>query len=423
MDIQGFGDIVSLAQGRTGTLLKADVERLSSGLRINASADDPSGLAISESLQAQVNGLDAGVRSVQDANNALNVADGALQAISDILQRVRSLVVKANSDFESASDKANLQAEINQLTLEIDKIAQNTEFNGKKLLDGSLSNATPLPGRLLISENDVLSNGTGTLLDTTVDPTQPSTPPTGSPQFVQKLTVDSYDASTNQLLVTVVIEGSDTTSFGPSQTAQFYVTPGTNYAVGDFPPAPGSPEFTQSSQNGAGQPVLGFNIGTLTVNDVGKTSVVESLDPQVKAPGQALEVNTGAGEGTTTSVDIPAVSTINLGVNDIQIGDALANQASEYRVDYGIQELANIRAQVGAQNVALQESASDASIAAVNYQASESAIRDTNIAQTTTDFTRQQILTSVQTALLSRLYGQAPQVVALVQGSFGAGLG
>ena len=423
MEIQGFSDIVSLAQGRTGTLLKADVQRLSSGLRINTSADDPSGLAIAERLQAQVNGLDAGVRNVQDANNALNVADGALQAVSAILQRIRALVVEGTSDLKTSADKADLQTEVDQLAREIDQISQNTTFNGKKLLDGSLSSAVPLPGRLLIPVNDALSNGSGTLLDTTLDPAQPSTPSTGSPQFTQSLTVDSYNAATGLLSVTVVISGSNPALFGPPQTAQFFVVPGTNYAVGDFPPSVGSPEFTQSSQNGSGQPVLAFNIGTLSVSDVGKTAVVVSLDPQTKAPGQALEINTGAAEGSTISVDIPAVNTTNLGVNDIQIGDTLTNQADEYRVDYGINALANIRAQVGAQTVSLQETASDASLAAVNYQASESALRDTNIAQTTTDFTREQILTNVQTALLSRLYGQAPQIVALVQGSFSPGIG
>src|SRR5476649_1790647 len=106
MDIRGFGDIISLAQGRTQTALNADVTRLSSGLRINTSADDPSGLAIAEKLQSRVNGLDAGTQSVQDANNALNVADGALQAISDILLRIRTLVVEGTSDLKTADDKA-----------------------------------------------------------------------------------------------------------------------------------------------------------------------------------------------------------------------------------------------------------------------------------------------------------------------------
>jgi flagellin-like hook-associated protein FlgL len=213
-------------------------------------------------------------------------------------------------------------------------------------------------------------------------------------------------------------EGADTGTFGPTQTASLQVQAGTNYQIGDFPPTPGTPEFTLSSFNNSGQPVLGFNIGTINADDVGATQTVVSLSATVKAPGQALEVNTGDAEGTVISVDIPAVNSINLGVSDVQVGDSFTNQAAEYRVDYGIQTLANVRAQVGAQTVSLQESASDAAIADVNYQSAESNIRDTDIGQTTTDFVRQQIQVSVQTAILSRLYGQAPEVVALVQGSF-----
>lgn len=415
MDIRGFGGIVSLAQGRTQTALTTDVQRLSSGLRINTSQDDPSGLAIAEKLQSQVNGLDAGVRSVQDANNALNVADGALSAISSILQRIRALVVEGNSDLTSASDRADLQTEVEQLAREINTISQNTEFNGKKLLDGSLSSAVPLGPQLLIPQNDTLASG-NTLLDTSVDPTQPSLQSQAPPQFTQKITVDSYNASTGLLTVTVTISGSDPAVFGPPQVASFQVTPGTNYAVGDFPPSPGLPEFYQLTASNV--PVLAFNIGTLNVSDVGKAAVVVNLDGQVKAPGQALEINTGSAEGSTVSIDIPAVNTINLGVNQINISsDQATNQADEYRVDYGIQTLANIRAQVGAQTVALQESSSVASVTEVNVQASESAIRDTNIGQTTTDFVRQQIQVTVQAALLSRLYGQASQVLALVQGT------
>lgn len=89
--------------------LQTSVTRLSSGLRINSAADDPSGLAIAETLQSQVNGFDQAAQNVQNANNAVTVAEGALQTTTDILQRIRSLAVEASSDISSESDKANLQ--------------------------------------------------------------------------------------------------------------------------------------------------------------------------------------------------------------------------------------------------------------------------------------------------------------------------
>ena len=128
---------VSLNLNRNQNALQAAVTKLSSGLRINTAADDPSGLAIAESLQAQVNGFDQAVRNVQDATNAATVAEGALQTTTDILQRIRTLAVQGASDITSVSDKQNLQAEVQQLLLEVNRISQNTSFNGQQLLDGS----------------------------------------------------------------------------------------------------------------------------------------------------------------------------------------------------------------------------------------------------------------------------------------------
>ncbi len=97
----------------------------------------PSGLAIAEKLQSQVNGFDQAVSNVQDATNAAAVADGALQTTTDILQRIRSLAVEASSDTNTTADKANLQTEVTQLLQEVNTISQNTNFNGSSLLNGS----------------------------------------------------------------------------------------------------------------------------------------------------------------------------------------------------------------------------------------------------------------------------------------------
>src|SRR5580658_1486031 len=132
-----LANAVSLNLNKNQQALQTSVTRLSSGLRINTAADDPSGLAIAETLQSQVNGFDQAVQNVQDANNAAQVAEGALQTTTDILQRIRSLAVEASSDITSPSDKQNLQVEVGQLLLEVNRISQNTQFNGLSLLDGS----------------------------------------------------------------------------------------------------------------------------------------------------------------------------------------------------------------------------------------------------------------------------------------------
>lgn len=133
--------------------------RLSSGLRINTSADDPSGLAISQELQAQVNGFDQATQNVQNANSALSVADGALSTVADLLQRIRSLAVEAANDVSSTDDRNDLQTETAQLLLEINRIAQNTTFNGTALLDGSHAGfQAAVPASLLITSNAALAS-------------------------------------------------------------------------------------------------------------------------------------------------------------------------------------------------------------------------------------------------------------------------
>jgi flagellin len=399
MDVRGYGDMLSLNLSHSQDELETAVRRLSSGLRVTSAEDDPSGLAIAQTLETKVAGLDQGMRNVQDAGNALNVAEGAMQTIAAILQRMRSLVVQGRNDLISADQRGDLQTELDQLRLEIDRIAGNTTFNGKQLLDGSLSSLAPLPERVLIVSNSPLTGG-GTLIDTTIDPAQPSSN-TGAQQVTQLVTVDSYDPVADQLNMTVTISSQDPT-FGPSQSSQVQVPNGTNFPVGFFPPSPGNPTFTQTDQYF--NPVLAFNIGTLTAGDVGASSLIVNLPAQNKAKGSALTVNTGSGEGSTVAIDIGAVDSASLGVNDVILSsDDLVNEGDEARIDYAIHALSGERARIGAQAVALQETSDNASIAAVNYQSAESAIRDVNVASEATDFTRLQILVAAGTRMTRSL--------------------
>lgn len=117
--------------------LEKTARNLSSGLRINDASDDPSGFAVASSLRTQTEGFAQASRNVQTATNLAIVVDAALASTTGILQRIRSIAVEAASSIDSDSDRANQQAEIDQLLLEINRISQNTNFNGVPLLDGS----------------------------------------------------------------------------------------------------------------------------------------------------------------------------------------------------------------------------------------------------------------------------------------------
>ena len=113
------------------------MQRLSSGLRINSALDDAAGLAISSKMTSQVRGLNQAVRNANDAISMIQVAEGATQAVTDMLQRMRELAVQAVSDSNTDSDRTALRAEVTQLVAEIGRISDNTPWNGTQLLDGS----------------------------------------------------------------------------------------------------------------------------------------------------------------------------------------------------------------------------------------------------------------------------------------------
>ncbi|SHH20165.1 flagellin N-terminal helical domain-containing protein [Tepidibacter thalassicus] len=118
------------------------VEKLSSGLRINRAGDDAAGLSISEKMRAQIRGLNQASRNAQDGISFIQTAEGALNETHEILQRMRELATQAANDTNVAADRTAIQAEITQLTSEIDRIATTTQFNTQNLLDGSLSSGT-----------------------------------------------------------------------------------------------------------------------------------------------------------------------------------------------------------------------------------------------------------------------------------------
>jgi flagellin len=120
-----------------------NLEKLSSGLRINRAADDAAGLAISEKMRSQIKGLDMAQRNALDGVSVVQTADGALNSTHEILQRMRELAVQSANDSNTQSDRDQIQKEVDQLTSEVNRISDSTEFNSSKLLDGSKT-TTPL---------------------------------------------------------------------------------------------------------------------------------------------------------------------------------------------------------------------------------------------------------------------------------------
>lgn len=128
--------------GNVQGMLNKSLQRLSSGLRVNSAKDDAAGLAISNRMTSQIRGLDQAARNANDGISLAQTAEGAMQEVTNNLQRIRELAIQAANDTNTAEDRASLNAEVTQLVAEIERVATTTSFNGKMLLDGSFGTAT-----------------------------------------------------------------------------------------------------------------------------------------------------------------------------------------------------------------------------------------------------------------------------------------
>ena len=302
-----------------------------------------------------------------------------------------------------------------QLTQEINKIAESTSFNGKKLLDGSLASSFAVPALPVVPANGTLATGSSLL-----DPSQLSfgaIVSTGSTPLNFSVTVQAYDPATNLLTVAFNIASPD-----PSQTfdqpypATSQILAGKNYDNfwntfgGPIPPGVDLYTISDASAN----TLIQFAMNNLSPTDVGTSAFVYNTAPQPAQTGSPLTVAAGDHEGDTVSVSLNGVSTAQLGLVDIAVSSNDLNTAgSEYRVDAAITQLGSERATVGAQVVSLAETVTNINTDSVNLTASESNIRDLNVGQATTELVRDQILTQTQSYLRSNSDQQASNILSL----------
>jgi flagellin len=391
--------------------LKNVVTQLSSGLRINTAADDPSGLAIATNLQTQVDGFHQAIQNVQDANNAAQVAEGALQTTTDILQRVRNLAVEAASDINSQSDKNNLQAEVSQLLLEVNRISQNTNFNGQALLDGTHAGfQAQEQATLTVTSNAALASNSGT---------------TSSGFLVASAVAASASFQTTVGGVQGLAGGTGTADGTISLQV---INTGVSIAIQETFISSGSGAVSVSSTlYGANANIQDFNnvqitTGNITSADVGTTSYIkvsQNVGALTNPNNPAFNFQSGADEGSTIQIGFQATNTQTLRISNINLAASAANNPSLGaedaigQIDNALQRLLNQRAQLGAAVVRLNEDSNNDNIASVNLQASESQIRDLNVGEATTEFTKLQILNQVGTSVLAQANSNAQSVLGL----------
>ncbi len=440
MRVLDGADTVLLNLGRHQQNLKTLTGALASGLRIQGAADDPSGLAISENLRSRVSGLQQSVENVQTGGNLLTVADGAAETIQKVLQRINSLIIESNSDINSNDQLQAIQTEIGQLLLEINRVAQNANFNGLKLFDGSHDTFVSAPNApMVVTEiNPGIAPNGNVATDTVANSGLPSSklidPTTVLEASGQQFTglfifkLSNFDPGTNSLTIEQDMFSTDP-SFATNGTESIQVQSGIPTGTGPNLGGGAATPINISVPSGLG---LTVNLANLSPSDAG--GVAEGfviLAPRSSGGGTAININDGGQEGSVVSISLPSLSTNALQISDISVlrpnqvdfannpsgvdsSNQFAAMDAQFRVQTALESISSLLATLGAQMVSTQQDANNDNIAIVNLQASESSIRDLSIGTATTEVTREQILNNVGTSVLSQMEVSASQLTGIL---------
>jgi len=402
--------------------LKNLTNQLSTGLRINSAADDPSGLAIATNLQTQADAFNTASQNVQNANNAAQVALGAFTTTTDILQRIRSLAVEAASDVNSNNDRQNLQVEVSQLLLEVNRISQNTNFNGQALLNGSHAGFVAEQNAFLtVSANSALATNGGLATTNGVN--------FGFLAACAAATNANFNTTTGAGLTsagfTVGAAGTDTVD-GTIELQVINTGASVAVQVTFLNSATGA--VSVDSNLFSAQGIVGdfenvnVTLGAFTSADVGTTAFIKISQnvPALTNPNNpAFNFQSGADEGDVIQVGIQATNTQTLRISNINVANSSANSPSIGaedaigQIDNALQTILTQQAELGAVVVRLNEDQQNDNVAAVNLQASESNIRDLNVGQATTEFTKLQVNVQVGTSVLAQANTNLSSVLGL----------
>ena len=379
--------------GNTSSRLGTNLERLSSGLRINRGADDPSGLVVSEGLRTEIRSLVVGNRNAEQGSNMIQTAEGALNEVSAILLRMRELSMQSASSTVSDQNREAINAESVQLITEINRIANGTQYNEQTLLRGfgHVVNTDPITSTALqstttgVTDVKVTGAAAGTYTFVDADPTD------------NQITMGNGVAT-------------QTIDIGPALDID-----GAGGVV-----ATGSSVIANFDRLGVTLTLSGNRSASLSdpATDGYRDGELEGLSLVVEgSTGGSIQVggdNRASDRIEITINDLSATGpTLNLGRLSLSTLESARNALS--MVSLAIESVAHIRGDLGAQQNRLEHTIRKNNVAVENMTASESSIRDTDVAETVTDFTKNQVLTQSGTALLAQANAVPQNFLTLLQ--------
>lgn len=354
------------------------LKRLSSGLKITAAKDSPSGYAIGRRMHAQITGISVATQNSNRGISVIETADGALTEVHEMLQRMNELAVKGAHGVLTTDDREMLDAEMKQLKEEITRISTDTEFNGQPLLDGSfdlrgytnsqVAKVDYYSDEVLAKEYTITALSVAYNDDGTID--LRNTTFTPGPEFPKGVAIT--EVGQDKITIT-----------GPQD---FKITIAIN-RDGDKNPVICAP--TSNTQD----PVL-----RLDITGIG-----------------AMDMQTGANEGQQLAIRIPTISLDRLGIARTSVATQEESDRAIVEIKGAIQYVSDARSRLGAYQNRLEHTVNNLDVSNENMTASYSRIMDVDMAEEMTNYTTQQVIAQAATSLLAQANERPSQVLQLLQ--------
>lgn len=365
--------------------LSKSIQRLSSGLKINEAKDNPSGLAIAKRMNLQIRGVGNAGENSETGKQIIRTADGALNEVHEIVQRMNELAVQAANGTSTSDDRQSVQDEIVQLRAEIERIAKDTDFNGQSLLDGQFD-LKGFTNNLDVKVSGYSDSVTSGLYKVEINTADPAFLP-NSPAFdPENTTFDLTDISGFVSLVSVDGDTIDNTLYHKSYD-------------------PGTQTISIQGPNGF--------LLDLKIDDLNALNR-EEVDVDVLGIG-AMNIQVGANEGQILEMRIPTVSVEAMGIQDIDLSTAEGAQKALDCIDQAIEYISSVRGRLGAYENRLEHTQSSLECTEENMTSAYSRVMDLDMAEEMTEFTSMQVLTEAGTTMVAQANQRPQQILQLLQ--------
>lgn len=368
------------ALANNDSLLAQSLERLSSGLKINHAKDNPAGLAMAKRMNAQIEGLSKANDNANDGISVIETADGAMTEISEMLQRMNELAIKAANGPMSDSDRETVQDEVSQLKEEVTRISETLEFNGQKLLNGEFELKGYVYGDL----------------DVKVSEYSKEVP-------AKKYTINEISIEKE------MINGEE--------TGNYIVT---KLDIGNEFPAGATAQVSKDNL----LTIKGANGFEMTL-DLAKIDLEKSLENQTDVTIQnltvditgigAMRLQVGANEGQVLAVEIPAISLRNMGIENLDVSTKEGALKGIGDIDKAVKYVSDVRGRLGAYQNRLESTVNSLDVTSENMTAAYSRIMDIDMAEEMTNYSTYQVLTQAGTSMLAQANQRPSQVLQLLQ--------